>query len=766
MHRQFSLLAALVLLFASFFAAQAQTPPPDELYWAVEDLNARLGTNVQVGGDLWWSFVIESHDNYSLGCSLSANAAPLGKTVNVYVFSLQTLGTTYEYRVVQGDRTIPPVSCDTRLIGYTSSVPGGICPADFAGYLGPRVAIGMSATVVGVALDMTDAPGGSVIASIPANTQITIIDGPYCQHPGVYWLADVPGIGMGWVQESQPPAVYYFDPITTQCLLKRTADTFASVRQTPDKDVPRVSYLCPHESIVATARNQDASWYLTPRGWIAASVVTPAGSCGALPISADQVPPPAAAGQCPAGTPLVNLEVNGRGTLIDSGYGNDIMSQPYGTGAGSTFLVQIPPRGEYTVVGGPMCDQTGMVWWQVNYNGTVGWTAQGPDICGYYWLLPVGKPLQVTLSDGTTSESAPPSVPAVPAAPAGAGQSLPATAAPITRDTAASLQVVSSLTGSGASVDGGLWAPDGGLFYLAGWTGSAPLIEAYTVPDLAAVQRPPGLPDGNFLAFSPDGRYLAMRAYEGDCYFPAVYDFQSQAVTPLMTCDELLSAQTSITDMHFHSQGSWLGISSGGVMAPAENAIYYWTPGDADLFRSPNAEPVFGFANGSAGELIAIRQPNSLLVWNAVKSEVQPLTIPISGEGVPGGMPLAFKPGMPVLAFADGAQIRVAQIDSGADQTAIASEFAIAAPAGLVTGMYPGEIVFSSDGSFLAVTYIGGPGVMSPPEARLYSASDGQQIGSPLQGVVGLSFSPDGKYLAAVTDTGDGTRRMDFYAVP
>lgn len=50
----------------------------------------------------------------------------------------------------------------------------------------------------------------------------------------------------------------------------------------------------------------------------------------------------------------------------------------------------IPAGGVFSVVSGPQCI-SGLYWWQVNYNGLVGWTAEGD---GYYtyWLEPVYTP--------------------------------------------------------------------------------------------------------------------------------------------------------------------------------------------------------------------------------------------------------------------------------------------------------------------------------------------------------------------------------------
>lgn len=48
-------------------------------------------------------------------------------------------------------------------------------------------------------------------------------------------------------------------------------------------------------------------------------------------------------------------------------------------------VVQIPEGANFDVVEGPICDD-GLAWWQVNYNGATGWTAEGSGID--YWLVP------------------------------------------------------------------------------------------------------------------------------------------------------------------------------------------------------------------------------------------------------------------------------------------------------------------------------------------------------------------------------------------
>ena len=71
-----------------------------------------------------------------------------------------------------------------------------------------------------------------------------------------------------------------------------------------------------------------------------------------------------------------------------AGLPNTLRSQPY-VGYDSVILGQVPAGGVFTVLGGPNC-YNGMNWWQVNYNGQIGWTPEGSNY-GIYWLQPVSN---------------------------------------------------------------------------------------------------------------------------------------------------------------------------------------------------------------------------------------------------------------------------------------------------------------------------------------------------------------------------------------
>ncbi|MBZ0298894.1 MAG: hypothetical protein K8J31_04090 [Anaerolineae bacterium] len=58
------------------------------------------------------------------------------------------------------------------------------------------------------------------------------------------------------------------------------------------------------------------------------------------------------------------------------------------TGSGSQVIGEIPGGGVFTVLAGPNCGSDGRWWWQVNYQGLVGWTAEGEGTSSY-WTEPI-----------------------------------------------------------------------------------------------------------------------------------------------------------------------------------------------------------------------------------------------------------------------------------------------------------------------------------------------------------------------------------------
>lgn len=70
---------------------------------------------------------------------------------------------------------------------------------------------------------------------------------------------------------------------------------------------------------------------------------------------------------------------------VTPGLPNALRSQPSTNDAISVVIGSIPGGGIFTVIQGPACGD-GMAWWQVNYNGIIGWTSEGQGTT--YWLEP------------------------------------------------------------------------------------------------------------------------------------------------------------------------------------------------------------------------------------------------------------------------------------------------------------------------------------------------------------------------------------------
>lgn len=83
---------------------------------------------------------------------------------------------------------------------------------------------------------------------------------------------------------------------------------------------------------------------------------------------------------CP-GAPAPRLTVGGQGR-VTPGVPNKMRNSP---GTAGAQIGSIPGEGVFTVVAGPQCAD-GYLWWQVNYEGTIGWTANGGN--GEYWVEP------------------------------------------------------------------------------------------------------------------------------------------------------------------------------------------------------------------------------------------------------------------------------------------------------------------------------------------------------------------------------------------
>jgi hypothetical protein len=98
----------------------------------------------------------------------------------------------------------------------------------------------------------------------------------------------------------------------------------------------------------------------------------------------DDVPILGASGEpitCP-GFMVSRLIVGERGSVSDD-LPNNVRQEP---NSASPRIGEIPSGGEFAILAGPICAEN-LAWWQVDYNGLIGWTAEGQR--EEYWLQPL-----------------------------------------------------------------------------------------------------------------------------------------------------------------------------------------------------------------------------------------------------------------------------------------------------------------------------------------------------------------------------------------
>jgi Tol biopolymer transport system component len=85
-------------------------------------------------------------------------------------------------------------------------------------------------------------------------------------------------------------------------------------------------------------------------------------------------------GTCPGFLPS-RLVIGQKGQVLP-GQSNRVRAAP----PSGAILTVMPAGSVFDVLGGPTCTSNGIAWWQIKFNGIVGWTAEGQG--NSYWLQP------------------------------------------------------------------------------------------------------------------------------------------------------------------------------------------------------------------------------------------------------------------------------------------------------------------------------------------------------------------------------------------
>jgi hypothetical protein len=111
-------------------------------------------------------------------------------------------------------------------------------------------------------------------------------------------------------------------------------------------------------------------------------VPPPVGITPTLPPAVVATVPPAVVAQCPGFLP--SRLVPGQLARVTPGDPNNLRALP---DVNAPLVGRMPGGSEFMVMTGPICDAAGLAWWQVNYNGLIGWTVEGQGT--EYWLEPL-----------------------------------------------------------------------------------------------------------------------------------------------------------------------------------------------------------------------------------------------------------------------------------------------------------------------------------------------------------------------------------------
>jgi LysM repeat protein len=301
-------------------------------------------------------------------------------------------GTTTD-QLTRGNCLSNPNDIEVGELLYTPAVVATVTPyATPACTLSPRLSItlgGLGRVIPGSSNALRSLPGRSsvsvVLGEIPGGGVFNIISGPQCADGYYWWQVNYNGT-IGWTAEGQG-STYWLEPVTTtSCPLTprltiggqgRVITTTPSILFSQPASTSTVLGQIPSTGVFAVLLGPQCAennywWQVNYNGTIGWTTEGQNMTYWLEPVSSSS---------CLL-TP--RLYVTGQGRVIP-GLSNALRSQP-GTGSNSTVIGQIPGGGVFSVLAGTEC-ANGYYWWQVNYNGVVGWTAEGQG--STYWLEPV-----------------------------------------------------------------------------------------------------------------------------------------------------------------------------------------------------------------------------------------------------------------------------------------------------------------------------------------------------------------------------------------
>lgn len=175
----------------------------------------------------------------------------------------------------------------------------------------------------------------------------------------------------------------------------RPRETTINVRRAPrDKQVAQIS---PENSHVVLGANLAGDWLFFRQGWVSRSVLELVGDCDNLPVLDPTKVSSGSVHFCPPlyqGFLPPRIDVGPASARVASGtLANRLRAEP---ALSARQIGEIPPRQVLdAVLDGPACDGA-FVWWQVEVEGLIGWTAESDRNANVYYLEPFAAPINET----------------------------------------------------------------------------------------------------------------------------------------------------------------------------------------------------------------------------------------------------------------------------------------------------------------------------------------------------------------------------------
>lgn len=398
------LLLLLSLLITVPIVAQDTETPQAAVNGALDAVEAIVGER---SGNFTFQFLDANNDS-SLGCALiEGEELPFNQTV----VQVEVIYPDASYTVLTSANGQTVILCDSQ---FSEEVLDAQLSDD------PCMAMPVSAVPAYVAPNLT------LDGVFTANEATRI----YGQSADGGWYQVASDTSLGWIEATSVTlsgecadvlTTAIVNPVAPVVCFINTQSSFSNVRSQPSVDAPLVARIYENEVYQVTNRNTAGDWfYVQPIGWVSSTVAFTTGDCINIEVndnavgigfvdssdenSVEAIDAAAILQEfaCPldfAGYLIPRIETGEANVQVEAGaVPNTLRDFPSVDDDEAPRLGVIQPnRVIDRVIAGPACNQ-GFVWWLVEIDGVIGWTAESNESSNDYYLVPVGE-------DGNVSEA-------------------------------------------------------------------------------------------------------------------------------------------------------------------------------------------------------------------------------------------------------------------------------------------------------------------------------------------------------------------------